>query len=196
MNVCLTGWNGFLSKKLRIRNEINWVQDIENSNSLFLMGSPTFTQSQLLKNDAVIMHQYVLKTIDKIKDYKNKIIFASTTGVDDISLDHTGSTAYNLSKLYIENYIINHCEDYLILRIGTIISKNVEDIRLMKPDRLQQRILNKDFKDIPFEDYYLDVESFIDKTIRAILNNQSGILHYDLEKYTLPNLIKIGTRND
>jgi len=84
MKVSLTGWNGFLSKKLRERTEIKWQEDVNGSDILFLMGSPTFTGSTLDKNDSQVMHNYVKNTINKIDSYSNPIIFASTTGVNDI----------------------------------------------------------------------------------------------------------------
>jgi hypothetical protein len=62
----------------------------------------------------------------------------------------------------------------------------------MKDDRLQQRILRKDYSNIPFEDYYLDVDAFVTTTVDAIVHFKNGILEYPLEKVTLSKLIQIG----
>ena len=189
MKITITGWNGFLSHKLRERTDIDWTED--NADCLLHLGGPTFTNAELFEHDAQVMHQYVRETIKKIDRFDGPVVFASTTGVDDIQLDHKGSTSYNLAKLYLENYIINNCDNHLILRIGTVISYNQTDVDLMKPDRLQQRILRKDYTNIPFEDYYLPVDTFVNTTIEAIQTAKSGILEYDLVKLTLPQLIKL-----
>jgi len=89
----------------------------------------------------------------------------------------------------LENYIKYNCDEYLILRIGTIYSTRLSDVNEMKSDRLQPRILRKDYTDIPFEDLYLNVDVFVDKTIDAILNFKSGILEYPLDKLTIGKLI-------
>jgi len=138
------------------------------------------------------MHQYVRETIKLLDRTDAPVVFASTTGVDDIKLDHTGSTSYNLGKLFLENYVINNCDKYMILRIGTIVSKNPADIALMKPDRLQPRIQRNDLTNIPLEDYYLDVDTFVNTTMNSILNFKNGIVEYELTKYTLPALVQLG----
>ena len=135
---------------------------------------------------------YVKNTINKIDSYSNPIIFASTTGVNDIDLNHSGTTCYNLCKLYIENYIMNKCENWMILRIGTIISDNKYDIDKMRFDRIQQRMLKNDFTNIEFEDNYLFVDEFVNTTINNILNFNIGIVHYKLTKMTLPKLMLLG----
>jgi hypothetical protein len=188
MKIYLTGWNGFLSTKLRECTEVEWTKNQENSDILFLMGSPTFTSTELNQHDAHIMHQYVNETIKKVNQYNGRIVFASTTGVDDLRIDHKGTTCYNLSKLYLENYILNNVEKSLILRIGTIYSNNISDVKLMKQDRVQPRVVNGDIKDIPFEDYYLNVDVFIQTTVEAIKNNYFGILEYKLNKLRLTEL--------
>lgn len=192
MRVGLSGWGGFLATKLRERTEVDWVEDNKNVDMYVHMGSPTFTQAELHRHDAHVMHQYVRETIKLIDRTDAPFIFASTTGVDDIQLDHKGSTSYNLGKLFLENYVINNCDKYMILRIGTIVSKNPADIALMKPDRLQQRINRNDLTNIPFEDYYLDVDTFVNTTMNSILNFKNGIVEYNLTKYTLPKLVLLG----
>jgi hypothetical protein len=187
--VGLSGWGGFLASKLRERTEVEWVDGTQNIDMYLHLGSPTFTHSQLSQHDAHVMHQYVRETIKLVDRLDMPIIFASTTGVDDLVLDHSGSTSYNLGKFYLENYIKYNCDDYLILRIGTIYSTRLSDVNEMKLDRLQPRILRKDYTDIPFEDLYLDVDVFVAKTIDAILNFKSGILEYPLDKLTMGKLI-------
>lgn len=194
IRVCLTGWNGFLSKKLRENSTIQWTNDFVNSDILLLMGSPTFTNNSLSTDDAKIMHRYVKDTMEIVDKYTNKIIFCSTTGVDDIQLDHSGSTSYNLSKLYLENYILNNCSQSAILRIGTIISDKISDIEMMKTDRIQSRILKGDFKNIPLKDKYLHVNTFIDSTIDIILNFTPGIHNFNLVEYSLSELILLSKK--
>jgi nucleoside-diphosphate-sugar epimerase len=130
MKVAITGWDGFLSTKLRNTTDIEWVEYPNKSDVLLHLGSPTFTEDELNQHDAQIMHQYVRETIKIVDRFTGHIIFASTTGVDDIKLDHTGSTSYNLSKLYLENYIINNCDSSAVLRIGTVVSNDLNDINL------------------------------------------------------------------
>ena len=143
MKVALTGWGGFLATKLRTATDIEWTEDRNNCDMLILMGGPTFTDAELDQHDAQVMHQYVRETIRIIDRFDGPVIFASTTGVDDIQLDHRGSTSYNLAKLYLENYVMYNCDVWTILRIGTIISMDPADLLLMKQDRIQPRIKGK-----------------------------------------------------
>jgi hypothetical protein len=191
MNIALTGWGGFLAGKLREDTQLNWQENTTDCDALVLMGSPTFTDAELGVHDAQVIHQYVRQTIKEIDRCDKYIIFASTTGVNDIKLDHTGSTPYNLAKLYLENYIANHCDKYLILRIGTVISNSHDDIGQMRDDRIQPRILRGDYTNITLVDEYLDVETFKSHTIDAIKNQATGILEYPLVTLKLSELIGI-----
>lgn len=195
MKVCMTGWHGFLSSKLRECEQIDWRDSPVGTDVLVLMGSPTFTQHELSQNDAQDMHTYVRDTIRLIDSYAGRIVFASTTGVDDIQLDHAGSTAYNLAKLYLENYIVNHCSKYTILRIGTIVSKRKSDVTRMKPDRVQPKIAQGVF-DVDDVDYYLDVDTFVNSTIKYILDQENGIKEYELIKLTKMQLMFYGVKDD
>ena len=189
MRVGLTGYNGFLASKLRNRQEIEWVDGVHNVDCLFLLGSPTFTGSELTAEDGKVMHSYVKQTVELIDNFKGHIAFASTTGVDDISLDHDGSTSYNLAKLYLENYIISNCSQYQIFRIGTIYSNSRTDVDVMKPDRIQPRIMRKDIKGIPFKDHYLDVDVFVQHTVDTLRGGHNGIFEYALEEKTIAGLM-------
>lgn len=189
MKIALTGYNGFLAKKLRARTEFEWTQDLWDADIIFHLGSPTFTQ-HMNKEDSIRMHDYVKDTINLIDNNKVPFVFASTTGVLNMHYNHDNHMTYDVSKLYLENYVINNCEKYLILRIGTIISKCIDDIKLMKSDRVQPRILNKDTKDIPFEDYYLNVDIFVDETIKALKHIDNRIIEYPLEKLSMIKLLK------
>jgi hypothetical protein len=196
MKVGLSGWGGFLATKLRDRIEIEWVEDTENIDCYLHLGSPTFTHPELSMHDAQVVHQYVKDSMRLINRLDVPVVFGSTTGVDDIQLDHKGSTAYNLGKLFLENYIINNCQQYMILRIGTVISSNSTDISLMKPDRIQPRLGRGDVSNIEFEDYYLDIDVFVNTTIEKLLNFKTGIVTYNLTKLTLPKLMALGKSND
>jgi len=191
MKITLTGWNGFLATKLKEHTEIEWVEHPTESPTLLLMGSPTFTNSELTEHDAQVMHQYVRETIRIVDRFHGHIIFASTTGVNDIQLDHKGSTCYNLSKLYLENYIINNCDHWAILRIGTVISTNTSDINMMKPDRIQPRIKRNDLSNIKLHDDYLLVDDFVNTTLSLIKDFKPGIVTYPTTKFSLSELIKI-----
>jgi len=190
MKIALTGWNGFLATKLRERTDVEWTEDREGSDALVLMGGPTFTDAELDQHDAQVMHQYVRETIKIVDRYQGPIIFASTTGVDDIQLDHKGSTNYNLAKLYLENYVLFEADSSAILRIGTVISKDHSDIAMMKPDRVQPRI-QQGIMPTDWEDYYLYVDEFVNTTLDVILNKRTGIIEYPLAKLTLAQLTKI-----
>ena len=189
MKVGLSGFHGFLANKLKERTEIEWVDGVDDIDYYIHMGSPTFTEEDIGSDESKVMHQYVKSSMKLIDDLSVPILFASSTGVDDIQLDHSGSTSYNLSKLFLENYIIHNCPKYTILRIGTIFSPHIEDVHSMKPDRIQPRLLRKEFKGIPFQDYYLNVDVFVDVTINAILNFNTGIVEFPLEQKRLTDLI-------
>lgn len=192
MKIALTGWGGFLATKLREQQDIDWTEEVSGADTLVLMGSPTFTHPELSEHDAQVVHQYVRSTIKIIDRYPGNIIFASTTGVNDIQLDHRGTTAYNLAKLYLENYIINHTPNYAILRIGTIVSSRASDVALMKPDRVQPRVHRGDLTGIPFTDKYLEVDVFVNTTTKLLHNFKSGIYDYDLTQLTLSKLSLLG----
>jgi nucleoside-diphosphate-sugar epimerase len=196
VTVGVSGYNGFLASKLKDRLDIDWVDRTTNIDYYLHLGSPTFTDAELTTENAQAMHRYVKETIELIDNLKVPIIFASTTGVDDIQLDHKGSTCYNLAKLYIENYIINNCEKYMILRIGTVISTSLRDVLQMKPNRIQQRIMQGNYKGIPLEDKYLNVEDFVNTTADSIRNFKNGIVTYNLKKIKLSELMPKGTYYD
>ena len=193
MKVFLTGKNGFLARKLLERDEVEWVDSWETADMMFLLGSPTFTNHTLSSRDARIMHNYVKSTMRQIDDFTGPIIFASTTGVDDIQLDHGGSTPYNLAKLFLEDYLVHGHDPYMILRIGTIVSRNKSDVDMMKPDRVQPKIARGIF-DIDNEDYYLDVDTFVNTTIDYILNFEPGIKEYELTKLSKTQLMFMGRK--
>jgi Tryptophan halogenase len=192
VTVGVSGYHGYLASKLRHRPDVNWVDRTSDIDYYLHLGSPTFTEAELTQANAQTMHQYVKETIELIDSLKVPIIFASTTGVDDIRLDHKGSTCYNLAKLYLENYIINHCDNYMILRIGTIVASDLIDVMGMKPDRLQQRILRGDYKGIPMEDKYLDIKDFVNTTADKIKSFKTGIVNYNLKTIKLSELIALG----
>jgi nucleoside-diphosphate-sugar epimerase len=193
MKVFLTGPNGFLARKLRERTEVEWVNSWETANIMFLLGGPTFTNHTLTSDDAQRMHRYVKSTMRQIDEFNGPIILASSTGVNDIQLDHSGSTPYNLSKLFLENYLLNSFKPYMILRIGTIVSKHKTDVDMMKPDRVQPRIAKGIF-DVDNEDYYLDVDTFLDTTMHHILNFTNGIKEYELTKLSKTQLMFMGRK--
>lgn len=188
MKVGISGWNGFLANKLRTRNEIEWVNRITDIDYYLHLGSPIFTETEISRANGMIMHDYVKHSMELIDSLEVPIIFGSSTGVNDIQYNHSGSTSYNLSKLFLENYIVNRCDNYMILRIGSIISSDIADVHKMKSDRLQPRIFAGQFTGIPYEDYYLDVNTFVDTTIDSILNFKTGIVEYTLKKMTIPAL--------
>lgn len=188
MRVGLTGWNGFLAQKLRERTDVEWVNGTENIDLLFHLGSPTFTAHELTRDDAQVMHRYVKDSMELISKFSGPVMFGSTTGVDDICLTHNGSTSYNLGKLFLESYVLNNCDKYMIMRIGTIYSDSVADVAAMKQDRVQPRIMRGDLKDIPFEDWYLNVNTFVGQTMDAIQNFNTGIFEYNLVKLRMTQL--------
>ena len=191
MKIALTGWNGFLATKLRESTEFEWQEELDGADMLVHMGSPTFTQQELFEHDAQVMHQYVRETIKLFDRFQGPIVFASTTGVDDIKLDHTGTTSYNLGKLYLENYLMYEADKWAILRIGTIISRDPADVEMMKPDRIQPRIQRKDMSYIEWKDHYLFVDDFVKTTLELLRNFKTGIVEYPLTELTLPELAKL-----
>lgn len=185
----ITGFNGFLSKKIRERTEFDWTDNLNDCDIIFHLGCPTFP-AYMSTRENVQMYDYVKQTMSMVDEFKAKpFIFASTTGVLNMHYDHSSSMSYDVSKLFLENYVINNCEKYLILRIGSIISDNINDVMSMKPDRVQRRLLNKDTKDIPFEDYYLFVNDFVDVTISELANINNRIIDYPYKKIQMHKLL-------
>lgn len=177
----ITGENGFLYNQL----------NLEDSDFIFLLGSPTF-DGEITLEQSKKLHEYVQSTIKIINENTTKyIIFASSTGVNDVDFNHKGSMPYTLAKLFLENYIITYCDNYCILRIGTIITKDKSKIKMMKKSRIQNRILRKEYSNIPLFDYYLDLDEFIKITKEIINERKTGIIEYKLTKYSLSDLIRI-----
>ena len=190
MRICITGQNGFLANKLMQSNRYEWSDDIASSDAVFLLGSPTIAGTPAPADFGTRMHAYVEDCINIIQNHGKPIIFASTTGVNDISPLHGGHTTYNLAKLYLENYIIHHCEQYLILRIGTIISRNCVDIDMMKPDRIQRRIRDRQYTGIEQKDQYLDVNTFVNATLDIISEIDNKIFEYPQITLSLFDLLR------
>ena len=186
----ITGQNGFLAHKLMQSNRYEWSDDIASSDALFLLGSPTCGHGKLPEDFGTNMHSYVEQTIDIIRNHSKPVVFASTTGINDISTDHSGHTTYNLAKLYLENYIIHNVEQYLILRIGTIISRSCIDVDMMKPDRIQQRIRNREYTGIEQKDSYLDVNTFVSQTLDTISTIDNQIIEYPHVTLSLFDLLR------
>lgn len=197
MKIGLSGIEGFLASKLQECKEHSWTTS-EDAVDIFLhIGSPTFTSDTIDTPASKIMHKYVRDSIDlfdRLESKKIPIVFASSTGVDDIQLDHSGSTSYNLSKLFLENYLIHNCSKYLILRIGTIYSRSAADILAMKPDRIQRRILQGNLSNISTSDYYLDVNVFVNTTLDQLNSIDNRIVEYELDQLSLINLVRL-TKN-
>jgi hypothetical protein len=84
----------------------------------------------------------------------------------------------------------------MILRIGTITSTSLKEIHQMKPNRIQQRIMQGNYKGIPLEDKYLNVEDFVNTTANSIRNFKNGIVTYNLKKIKLSELMPKGTYYD
>ena len=181
----MTGEGGFLYNELYPHIK-NLSDDV-----IILMGSPTF-DGDISQEGACRLHDYVTETIDIIEKNKDRyIVFCSSTGVDDISFDHSGSTSYSISKLYLENYILNECDQSLVLRIGTIVSDNRDKVLKMKPTRIQKRILCHDFKGIEMCDKYLMLDDFVKETVNVIKNKHIGIYEYNLKEIKMIDLMRL-----
>lgn len=190
MRFYITGMNGLLAHKLMQSDRYEWSDDPRSSDALFLLGSPTCGYGELPAEFGTNMHAYVEQTIDLISNHGKPIIFASTTGVNDISTDHAGHTTYNLAKLYLENYIIHNVEQYLILRIGTIVSRSRNDVDMMKPDRVQQRLRRKEYTTIDTQDSYLDINTFVEHTLDNISTINNQIIEYPHISLSLFDLMR------
>lgn len=180
----ITGQKGFLAQEL---TNLMVIPD----DMIILMGCPTFDVTTLSKRDAQKLHEYVKETIEIVDNNKEKyIIFCSSDSINDIKFDHTGSTPYSVSKLFLENYIINQCDNHLILRIGTIVSRDIDKVLKMKPTRIQNQILNKKMLYMPpLKDDYLMLDDFVKETIEVISNRQKGIYEYNMTELSLSELI-------
>lgn len=163
----ITGPNGFLYNQLTIP---------DSDDLLFLLGSPT-------TDDKVILDEYVKSTKKLIRNNKHKYtVFASTAWIDQ-SDDY-----YNNAKKELEVFIAENCEKYLILKIADVISTSLEKVNQMKPDRMQQQILQGNLSEIPMKGHYLDLNIFIAETQHAIRNRETGVHNYSLAELTLSEI--------
>lgn len=187
-SVCLTGWGGYLAYCLMQTSQVpwRWTRGPENTDALFLLGGPTYTSLTEEPDERSVMEKYYNDTVELINGYNERIIFASTTGVNDPVLK-----PYTEVKYRLEQYIIEHCQDYLILRIGSIISDDQRHISIMKPDRIQPRMQRGDYTGIKFTDHYLHTNTFVEETLIAINSGRQGIMDYSLQPLTLLELRKM-----
>lgn len=163
----ITGPDGFLYNQLTME---------DSDDLLFLLGSPT-------TDDKVILDEYVKSTKDLIRNNKHKYtVFASTAWIDQ-SDDY-----YNNAKKELEVFIAENCEKYLILKIADIISTDLEKVKQMKADRMQQQILQGNLSEIPMKGHYLDLNIFIAETQHAIRNGETGVHNYSLVELTLSEI--------
>ena len=79
------------------------------------------------------------KTIEE--NAGKKLIYFSTLSIEDQSKQ---DSAYVLHKIEIENYIKNHCQNYLVLRIGNIVGNGGNENTLF--NFLKNKIKHKNNK--------------------------------------------------
>ncbi|WP_343663696.1 hypothetical protein [Chryseobacterium mucoviscidosis] len=98
--------NGLIAKSLKnIDTEDHFYFASGVSNSLETRSSEFEREFSLLKNN-ITRHK------------ENKLFYFSTLSVNDLSKQQS---PYVLHKLEIENFIKQHCKNYIILRIGNIV---------------------------------------------------------------------------
>ncbi|OVE58254.1 NAD(P)-dependent oxidoreductase [Chryseobacterium mucoviscidosis] len=98
--------NGLIAKSLKnIDTEEHLYFASGVSNSLETRSSEFEREFSLLKNN-ITLHK------------ENKLFYFSTLSVNDLSKQQS---PYVLHKLEIENFIKQHCKNYIILRIGNIV---------------------------------------------------------------------------
>ena len=98
--------NGLIAKSLKnidTKDHLYFASGV--SNSLETRSSEFEREFSLLKNN-ITLHK------------ENKLFYFSTLSVNDLSKQQS---PYVLHKLEIENFIKQHCESYIILRIGNIV---------------------------------------------------------------------------
>lgn len=165
----ITGPGGFLYNELNMK---------DSDDLLFLLGSPT-------DNDKIKLDEYVSSTKNLIQNNLDKyIVFASTAYIEYSDDD------YNKSKKELEMFIEQKCVNYLILKIGDIISTDLSKVKKMKLNRTQQQILQNDLTDISMKGSYLDLDQFIEETKEIINNKKTGIHHFNLIELSLTELIR------
>lgn len=190
----VTGQRGFIARKLFERTDVEWVMSPHDQyDTIVLAGSPTLAKPDFTREDGRQFHTYVVETIQLLETIpqQKKVLFVSTQSPAMISDKHDGNMPYLLAKLFLENYIIHHRDNYQIHRMGTIISRKRSDIMMMKPDRIQREILDKQTSNLrPTEDYVF-VEDAIDSIIGGIYNSNNDIVYYPSTTMTSLELIKL-----
>ena len=163
----ITGPNGFLYNELDIQ---------DTDDLLFLLGGPT-------TDDESKLDEYVKSTKELVTNNTDKyVVFASNAWVDH------HNDLYSNAKKELEQFIKQSCTKHLILRIGDIISSNIEKVKKMKPDRIQQQILRNELSDIPFISQYLDLDQFVKETNKVVNNKNTGVHYYKLSELNLMEL--------
>lgn len=110
--IFLTGGNGYLANLL-----CNYTEDI---NYIAIFGCPSSTKD--IDSDPKKLAS-TLDTIVLAKEFKHKIIFASSMGSDYPGLPGTQGY-YNRYKNVAEHYITNMYNDYLIYKIPRVYGPN------------------------------------------------------------------------
>jgi len=195
MKVHITGPNGYLARKLQERNDWEWTTGDEYD-IMLLCGSPTHASEETIPLDeGKVYHKYVIDTIQMMEKIPQEvpIVFISTSDPDMIDIEHEGSTTYNLAKMFLESYIVHYRKHYQIHRMGTLISHRLDDIKMMKPDRIQQRILARDYSEVMDEDWFVYTDVAVDILINAMGMINNDIVHYPDERLTKLDLLKLTT---
>lgn len=159
--------NGLIAKAL---------QEIDAPEMVFFASG---VSNSLETNKAAFKREFDLlkKTIGDYKD--KKMIYFSTLSIHDQSKQ---DSAYVLHKIGIENYIQNHCENYLVLRIGNIVGNGGNE------NTLFNFLKNKINTSTKFNLHTKARRLLVDMDdITKFLAENSKVLHHQILNFAFPN---------
>ena len=180
-NILVTGERGYLASGLINRlEEYNTIipygfdvreyyvyHEVNPPTMILHFGSPSdvleFQDSD--KTSSTII-QGTINMIRLCRKSNTKIVFASTMGVYDSSMDNV----YTTSKLAMENYIKSVYNNYIILRIPRVYSKCREKglMRQIRDNTISVEDMDKEIE-------YITLQDFVDQTLPILI--QTNITH-------------------
>ena len=131
------------------------------------------TNSSAFKREVDLLKKTIEENTDK------KLIYFSTLSIDDQSKQ---DSAYVWHKKEIENYIQNHCKNYLVLRIGNIVGNGGNE------NTLFNFLKNKINSSTKFNLHTKARRLLVDMDdITKFLAENSKVLHHQILNFAYPN---------
>lgn len=143
----LIGYTGFVGSNIKNQKDFDYYYNTKNIDEIVDKSFNTivcagvsgvkFFANENPKKD----YDDIISLIEKIdKCFFNKFVLISTLSVYDNPADN----AYGRNRLYLENYVRNNFNDYLIVRLPGLFGKNLKKNTIYD-------LINKDYQYLPDE---------------------------------------------